>query len=497
MKNVSLILVFLAFLSILGCSGSHNSSPDGQTLYDQAVASDQAGAYITALQQYRQAWPLLLKEGNIELVKQCRLAVKRLDSITDGYTATEQMVRSTLTDLFPSISESTINYLLSRIDSLVIEGATYYYQGFINTAVHLDLSLMRQLQEAMDANRSAYQALKPYVTTPGPLSGTPFRNPITYLGTASYNIPRNLLPQGGVLQLWQPVPIQSDCQSNVSVVSVQPQSYFKNQTDINGDIGDIYLEVPLGGLSSDLSIEVQFRFTHYEQRFTMIDPANVGTYDKNSNLYLLYTASRENTFISPEIAAKAREITAGEQNPYYAARKIYDYIVDELTYSHMPHAALGALEIPESVFVHNHRYGDCGGQSIYFSALCRSLGIPARATGGYQLFPGMEDGHFWAEFYLPNYGWVPVDTSIAQINRYLPELTVAEQEAFKDYFFGGMDPLRWVIQRDVDLPFVPTPSEPTLLPITLQFPGGLCDSMAEIPEKVIWANYRISFSREP
>ncbi|MFH1009235.1 MAG: hypothetical protein V1800_17300 [Candidatus Latescibacterota bacterium] len=39
----------------------------------------------------------------------------------------------------------------------------------------------------------------------------------------------------------------------------------------------------------------------------MIDPNNVGVYDKNSELYIKYTASDKNISISPEIATKASQ----------------------------------------------------------------------------------------------------------------------------------------------------------------------------------------------
>ncbi len=494
MKRAVVAAALGIVLLLAGCSTDRVS---GEGLYLRAQAQDGAGAHRTALDLYTQAQPLLRREGNTALLGDCRRAIKRLSLILDSYAATERDVRDTLGRTFPGISEITLGRLLARIDSRQIEGSRQYYQDFINTVIHLDLSLMQRLPEEMERNRAGYALLKPFVEQPGPAAGAPFRNPRTYTATATYDVPRNLLPATGTLKIWQPVPIRTDCQTDVTIVSVSPPQYAKNPASLEGGLGDLYLEVPLEELAADLKIEVTFRFRHFEQRFTMIDPGDVGTYDRGGELYRTYTASGKNTAVTPEIAAKARDVAAGEQNPYRAARRIYDYIVDGLTYSHTPHGALGALNTPESNWVHERQYGDCGAQSMYFAALCRSLGIPARTTGGYQLFPGMEGGHFWAEFYLPNYGWIPVDTSVAQIANYLPELTAAERAAFKDYFFGSMDHYRWVVQRDVDLPFVPAAPEPTLLSMTLQSPALLCDTMDEIPEAVIWPHYRIRFTREP
>ena len=90
-----------------------------------------------------------------------------------------------------------------------------------------------------------------------------------------------------------------------------------------------------------------------------------------------------------------------------------------------------------------------------------------------QLCPGEEGGHFWAEFCLPNYGWIPVDTSVAQmVNR--PGLTNSQRKRFKEFFFGSQDPYRYVIQKDVDVPLTPEPDEPVPLPEAIQFPVVVC-----------------------
>ncbi|MBU0573848.1 MAG: transglutaminase-like domain-containing protein, partial [Candidatus Margulisbacteria bacterium] len=241
------------------------------------------------------------------------------------------------------------------------------------------------------------------------------------------------------------------------------------------DLGTIYLDIPLEKIKDDLEIGIEFAFTHYEQRFA-IDPEKVGQYDTNSDLYKQYTASTGNTIISDPMADTARKIVGDETNPYLMARKIYDHVVDETTYSHVPHAALPILDYPESKYVFEKRYGDCGAQSMYFSALCRSVGIPARTTGGFQMIGGETGSHFWAEFYLPNYGWLPVDTSVAQLYKYLPEMSKKEQQDYKDFFFGNLDPYRYVIQKDVDLVPSPPPSEKLFFPMVFQLPEVVCRS---------------------
>ncbi|MFC1540803.1 transglutaminase-like domain-containing protein [Candidatus Margulisiibacteriota bacterium] len=188
--------------------------------------------------------------------------------------------------------------------------------------------------------------------------------------------------------------------------------------------------------------------------------------------------------LTPAIRARARQLAGKETNPFRIARIFFDHVVWDLDYSFLPHAAISALKIPESVYTQEHNYGDCGAQSMYFAALCRSMGIPARAPGGYQLFPISQAGcgtHFWAQIYLPNYGWFPVDTSAGQIAKYVPQLTKKQQHDFADYFFGHMDPFRFLIQKDVDIPLIPVPDGPLVFPMVLQAPTAVCAEMDKNP----------------
>lgn len=106
-----------------------------------------------------------------------------------------------------------------------------------------------------------------------------------------------------------------------------------------------------------------------------------------------------------------------------------------------------------------------------FTAMCRALGIPARTTGGWQLFSGEFGGHFWAEFYLPNYGWVPVDTSFGQMALFSRDITLDEREAFFDFCFAHQDSMRCVVQKDIDTPLIPPAEGNVLLPAAIQMPA--------------------------
>ena len=199
-------------------------------------------------------------------------------------------------------------------------------------------------------------------------------------------------------------------------------------------------------------------------------------------------------------AALALADSAYEQGQYSSASRLYEqaygeytaaenisaalearnwYILGNYSYSLAPHLMLNTAGIPESTYMLSTGFGYCGIQSMYFSALCRSLGIPARAIGGYQLLPGVEGTHFWAEFYVPEYDWVPVDVTIAEASEWSFNATNSEREVFKDYYFGNLDPYRFVIQKDVDIPLDPDPGDAVLFTTVHQKPAAVCDTCTE------------------
>ena len=376
----------------------------------------------------------------------------------------------------------------------MIDGAPRFFDGVISNVKFRNVDLFRQDAGMYGGYEQGYKMLKPIIDAgPGPDSWQPFIRPISYTGTGTLAVPRGKLPASGTLKLWFPIPIVTGPQTNVSVLSITPMTYVKGAPSLDRDIGLISMEVPLAELTQDLTIVIRFSFDHYEQWF-QVDPERVGEYDRQSDLYRQYTASYGNIAVTDEIRRTAQTVIGNETNPWRAAKKLYDYIVATVSYSFMPHLALWPRGEPESVYVHRNRFGDCGAQSMYFSALCRSVGIPARTTGGWQLFKGNFSGHFWAEFYLPNYGWIPVDPTAADMVGYLTGVSDQDKKAFQDFFFGNQDHFRCNVQKDVDVPLIPPTRERVFLPMAIQYPTAACDTMEEDPGALLMGYWTTTVS---
>ncbi|GAB4331938.1 MAG: transglutaminase domain-containing protein [Calditrichia bacterium] len=108
----------------------------------------------------------------------------------------------------------------------------------------------------------------------------------------------------------------------------------------------------------------------------------------------------------PFIRKMAREIVGDETNPYWIARKLFDYVRNTLEYK-----LEGGWNTAPVVL--QRGTGSCSEYTFSFVALCRAVGLPARYVGAFVVRgddASLDDVfHRWPEVYLPNYGWVPID----------------------------------------------------------------------------------------
>lgn len=70
-----------------------------------------------------------------------------------------------------------------------------------------------------------------------------------------------------------------------------------------------------------------------------------------------------------------------------------------------------------------------------FASLIKQQNMPVKLVGGHVFLTKEATYHVWAEVYLPEYGWVPVDPSTGRVgtdNRYVKLVEGRDYEAFKD-----------------------------------------------------------------
>lgn len=152
------------------------------------------------------------------------------------------------------------------------------------------------------------------------------------------------------------------------------------------------------------------------------------------------------TSLSPtvgKVKEKAEAITKDKKTTLAKARAIYDWIVDNM-YRDPQIKGCGFGEV-ESLL--ESLGGKCGDIHSVYVALARSVGVPAREVFGIRIPAGKEGDmtkaqHCWAEFYLPGYGWVPVDPSDVRKIMLEKKLTLGEEKGYREYYFGAVDESR-------------------------------------------------------
>ena len=91
-------------------------------------------------------------------------------------------------------------------------------------------------------------------------------------------------------------------------------------------------------------------------------------------------------------------------------------------------------------WVLDHRWYDCRLGAALLVTLCRARGVAARLVDGYFLYDLYPTRHYWAEVWLADDGWRPMDVFAWDLS------AGGEDAAWRDRFFLGLEP-RLVLQR--------------------------------------------------
>ena len=155
------------------------------------------------------------------------------------------------------------------------------------------------------------------------------------------------------------------------------------------------------------------------------------------------------------------------KDPVAQGKAIYDWVVENSIYDPaLPGCGTG--DVRQQLI-----RGQCGGRSAdisgLFAAVCRAIGIPARCVFGLRIGPSRlfrslgltsDDAtrgqHVRAEFYVPGFGWIPVDPS--DVRRAVAMEGLSDRDSkllsLKKVLFGVWE-MNWIafnVGTDVVLP---------------------------------------------
>ena len=225
-------------------------------------------------------------------------------------------------------------------------------------------------------------------------------------------------------------------------------------------LGVVYLEVPRPK-ANDLTVSIALAFDSSHTDLA-VDPQHILPYDPQSEVYRRFTRNEPQISLNPATVELARSIVGQEQNPYRQARRLYDWVCGHCTYNYVWHQRDATFTWGcASDEVRQRRIGDCVTQSMFYAALCRSVGLPARVVNGPVFPPCFKNDHVWAEVLFPGWGWFPVDVTYSEVITMAPDLSEAQRRQLRDFFFGRVDRWRFCSQRDeLAQPLIPAKHSP-------------------------------------
>ena len=252
------------------------------------------------------------------------------------------------------------------------------------------------------------------------------------------------IPEGsGRVQMWLPYPGSDDYQ-DVRLLSIKSPVPTKLYQEYSYRNSMLFLSTPAVGIDK-LRVEMSFRVIrreHAERDFAALEDPD-GWIESSASRWL-----RPDRLVPIDdfIRELAEEVTEGKTTVVEKAKAIFDYTVDNLEYDKSG-TGWGQGDI---YYACDKKRGNCTDFHAVFIGFARAVGIPAKFQIGFPIPTASRDRreaeiagyHCWAEFYVPGFGWVPVDTSQAHLN---PDK--------RDYFFGAHDANRieFTVGRDITL----------------------------------------------
>ena len=421
--------------------------------YKEARDLEVQGELTLSRLNYTQARDLFARQGDQYKLNLANAGIARTLGLAQDYSLDVQALNNLLRTRVLDYRSHELASWESKgmLDFLIIDGQKRYLRHSLDNLAMLNPDLASRIPGWLEARSAATRDLAAYALAPDwgdPRSS--YRHPTSFLVKYRLVVETSCIPAYQTIKCWLPYPLSSPRQES-TLVSFLPPRGIKLAPLVEGEVGLVYAEmeniVP-GPLNMELVYELRTKETNKK-----IEPEWVGSYDTNSLTFKQYTGSEPHLEISELVKKTAGEIVGEETNPARQANLIYNWVLENIRLQEVSYPlVLGASASHQAL---EKKRGDSALQAILFTALCRSQGIPTRVVGGFRLIPGAETPAVWAEFFLPNQGWIPVDPGTAQLICLSQKLTAAENKKIKDYYFGNLDPLRVSFNQSVLAPLHP------------------------------------------
>jgi transglutaminase-like putative cysteine protease len=265
------------------------------------------------------------------------------------------------------------------------------------------------------------------------VSGKPgakiFRDKRTYTVAYPVDIRVRDVTEPNTLYLWTPNPVISAAQRKAEILSRSPEPFVDNYR------GTALFKLNNLASGSIVNINQSWLVEVYAQETSI----RVQSVKESGSRMAVHTApSPLLPADDPRITSLAASITGRERNPYIKARQIYDWLVREAHIGPEPLSG-GVIEALE------RNRADSYMAALLFCTLARAAGIPSLPSAGVLINRSRQTSrHYWAEFWIEDFGWVPLDPALGA--GAAPE-DFGLREDHGAWYFGNLDSSRITFSR--------------------------------------------------
>jgi len=251
--------------------------------------------------------------------------------------------------------------------------------------------------------------------------------------TVNYSVDIKVLEatRPNTLYLWIPMPVSSPSQRNVNLVSRNAEPLIENHKGVSL----FKLDNILTGINQ--SINLSFNVDVYTVE-TEVNYQSV----KNETVPLSAVYTQSSGFIqsdNPQIKETLNTIIGRESNPYLKARLLYNWIITNIQISETLSSSSSII------FALETKHADAFTAAMLFTAFARAAGLPCIPVSGVLIDRnGQTQRHYWAEFWINEFGWIPVDPAMGAGK---VGASFAEKENPSVYYFGNTDNRRIAFSR--------------------------------------------------
>jgi transglutaminase-like putative cysteine protease len=287
-------------------------------------------------------------------------------------------------------------------------------------------------------------AFWPMCLAVGACSGVGAEEPVVRVFEFGYQVRvKDLPPAASRVRVWLPFPA-SDAHQEISRVSISAPSGGEIHTEPAYGNTILYLEMPGSGTGA-FDVGAKFTVRRRENAHGDFRVARIATADVRDQRLSRWLQPDRLIPLDSRIRGLASEVTASARTDVERIRAIYDYVLANMKYDKSG-SGWGNGDI---YWACDAKRGNCTDFHALFIGLARAVGIPAKFVIGFSVPEDRASGevsgyHCWTEFYLPGYGWIPVDASEASKN-----------PAKREYFFGNIDANRVQLSVGRDIELVP------------------------------------------